>query len=109
MTFKHFFKWQGQVAIEDLSAQGAALDVIHQDKGQPSLGFQAVRAHDVRVLEFRQGLGFAPEAAQEDLVLGQVGVQDFHRQVNGALVVPNLVNFRHAAATEKFVHPVAVE
>ncbi len=58
--------------IGEHRAQRAAFDKIHQHIGRAAFLLQAVAAHDVGVLQARQVLRLAREAAHEHAIFGQI-------------------------------------
>jgi hypothetical protein len=69
------------VAPVEQAPEAAAPEVLHDDPGDLVVVAPVVDGHHVGVVERRRGLGLGPEAAQEDLVVGQRLVEHLHRHL----------------------------
>ncbi len=65
--------------------------------------------NNVRVLQTSQVLSLLPEEAQAHAVFGQFFAQEFHRQVDRALAVPDLVDISHPAAANEGFNAITIQ
>ena len=101
---------QGQrpAHLHEMSAQGGAGHVVHDDEGGDALALEGVEADDVGMIEAGQGLGLAAEAAQEFRVFGQVLAQHLDGDPGLAALVQGEVDVGHAAAAEEGLDEIAI-
>ena len=88
--------------------EGLAPDELHDDVGGALRGDPGVEGGDhVGMGQPGRGHRLAPEALQEQLVLGQVGVEHLHRHRSGQHVVVGLPDRRHSSLSDQLDQPVA--
>ena len=95
-------------ACAHLFAQGHALDVVHDDKGCVTIAFEAVKAHNVGMLQTRQRPGFFAEMIQKRVIPRQGWIQNLDRQSRHARLIPGLIHNSHAAAAREFTQEVLI-
>ncbi len=89
-----------QRARLDALGEVLALGQFH-DQAVPAFGgLETVDAGDIRVLQLREGAGFAFEPRESFRILGERGGQDFHGHVPAQLGVVGAVNLAHPSGAD---------
>src|SRR5690606_2129665 len=92
----------------DLILEGAPLHVLHDDVVHAAVAAHVVDLDDVGMAQPGRGPRFPREAAQELVVVGELGAQDLDGHPPVQQPVDGLVNHRHAAVADlaaQFVTP----
>ena len=85
--------------LKDQPLERLSIHVIQEHENLAIFSLQPVKADDIRMLQFLQGLGLAPETADENTVNGQFVVQHLHSQVDCPQLIPHFIDLGHAPAT----------
>ncbi len=88
--------------------EGDAVNELHDDIIQLLRAGHVIDRHNVGVGEHRYSLGLIVEPAAELCVLGQILLEDFHRNQAVEPVTPGLVHHRHAADTDALQDLISV-
>ena len=95
------------LGVEDDTAEGRALDKVHDDEGEAALAAERVEADDIGVRESGEGLGFAAEAVDELDIFGEVFAHDLDGDGVLAAGVVGFVDLRHTATADELLDAVA--
>src|SRR5262249_16406100 len=93
-------------ASRDAMLQRSAVEILHGDEGLMAVFADFVDGADVRMIESRRRLGFAPKAFQRMRIFGEIFGQEFQCNKSTKFGVFGLVNHAHAAATEFFENAI---
>ena len=97
----------GIAPVRDPLREILTLDEFH-DEGADAAGFfEAVDVRDVRMIQRREGLGFAGEPRQAIRIIRERVGQDLQRDVAIELRVARPIHLAHAARAERGVDPHA--
>ena len=91
----------------EVLTQGGRVEQLHHDGLAAPVAARVVDAHDSGVVQPRRGDGLLAEAADEGVVVGQVGVQDLDGDPSSEDGVGALPDLGHAAGPDEVVEPVA--
>jgi hypothetical protein len=90
-------------------AERLAGNELHDEEIHSALAVEIVDRGDVRVVEFREGKRFLPEAPARILVTQAPGRQHLQRDVTIEPLVVRAIDDAHSAGTDAFEKPVVPE
>ena len=94
-------------ALGEQLTEGAACDELHDQKNLPARGGEVVDVYQIRVAELGHRARLAPEPIAEDIVVDELFVHHFRRDLTAQPGVHAAVDGGHAAARDRAVDDVA--
>ena len=94
---------QGKAAGGDGLVQALALDQLHGEKAHAGVFLHGIQRDDVRMVQARDGPGFALEALETGWVGSHVGGKDLEGHVAIEPSVPGAVHLAHASGADEGV------